>query len=149
MSLLKGVFMEKTFVMIKPDGFEKKVFKEVMERFLKEGLSISNVNITKLDEQLVSEHYSHLLEKPFFPELASFMQSGPVITMTIFGEDAVLKVRSIIGATNPAKAERGTIRALYGDKEDVSHNVIHASDSIENAQIELERFDNYQKRITR
>ena len=141
--------MEKTFVMIKPDGFEKKVFKEVMERFLKEGLSISNVNITKLDEQLVSEHYSHLLEKPFFPELASFMQSGPVITMTIFGEDAVLKVRSIIGATNPAKAERGTIRALYGDKEDVSHNVIHASDSIENAQIELERFDNYQKRITR
>jgi len=141
--------MEKTFVMIKPDGFEKKVFKEVMERFLKEGLSISNVNITKLDEQLVSEHYSHLLEKPFFPELASFMQSGPVITMTIFGEDAVLKVRSIIGATNPAKAERGTIRALYGDKEDVSHNVIHASDSIENAQIELERFDNYQKRITK
>ena len=141
--------MEKTFVMIKPDGFQKKVFKEVMERFLKEGLSISNVNITKLDEQLVSEHYSHLLEKPFFPELASFMQSGPVITMTIFGEDAVLKVRSIIGATNPAKAERGTIRALYGDKEDVSHNVIHASDSIENAQIELERFDNYQKRITR
>ena len=149
MSLLKGVFMEKTFVMIKPDGFEKKIFKEVMERFLEEGLSIENIIITKLDDKLVDEHYSHLLERDFYPHLKDYLLSGSVITMTVFGENAILKVRNMIGATNPLKAQEGTIRALYGDMEDTTKNVIHASDSVENAEIEITRFDNYQKRLTR
>ena len=139
--------MEESFVMIKPDGFEKNVFKAVMERFLEEDLSISNINITKLDEELVNEHYSHLLERDFYPHLKEFMLSGPVVTMRVFGLDAVRKVRDIIGATNPTKADEGTIRFMYGDKIDTTRNVIHASDSVENAQIELERFDNYQKRL--
>lgn len=139
--------MEESFVMIKPDGFRKKIFKEVMERFLNEGLSIKDVDILSLDEKLIGEHYSHLINKDFYPLLSDFMLSGPVIRMTVFGENAILKVRDIIGATDPNKAKKGTIRAMYGDKEIMAYNVIHASDSIENAQIEIKRFDDYQKRL--
>lgn len=138
--------MENTFVMIKPDGVKKKVFKDVIKTFLNNNLEVSNVRITTLDEELVNEHYSHLLDKDFYPHLKEFMLSGPVITMTISGDDAVSKVRKIIGATNPTKAEEGTIRALYGNKVDTTQNVIHASDSVENAEIEIKRFNDYQKR---
>lgn len=141
--------LEESFVMIKPDGFEKRVFKEVMERFLQEGLSIKDINITKLDEMLVNEHYSHLLERDFYPVLKSFMTSGPVITMTVFGVNAILKVRDIIGATNPNNAKEGTIRAMYGNKVNTTYNVIHASDSVENGQIEIKRFADYQKRLVK
>ena len=141
--------MEKTFVMIKPDGLEKKVFKEVMELFLEEGLSIENIIITTSDEELVNEHYSHLLDRDFYPHLKEYLLSGPVVTMTVFGHNAISKVRNMIGATNPLKAAEGTIRALYGNKEDTTQNVIHASDSIENAELEIKRFDNYQKRLVR
>ena len=141
--------MEESFVMIKPDGFRKKIFKEVLERFLKEGLSIKDIDILTLDEQLVSEHYSHLVDKSFYPNLRDFMLSGSVIRMTVFGENAVLKIRDIIGATDPNKAKEGTVRAMYGDKEEMAHNVIHASDSVENAQIEIKRFDDYQKRLVK
>lgn len=141
--------MESTFVMIKPDGFSKKVFKEVMELFLKNGLSISNVVITKLDKELVDEHYSHLVGRDFYPHLQEYMLSGSVITMTVTGEDAISKVRSLIGATNPNKAAPGTVRFIYGDHEDTTKNVIHASDSVESAQTEIKRFHNFEvkKRI--
>ena len=141
--------MESTFVMIKPDGFSKKVFKEVMELFLNNGLSITNVVITKLDTELVNEHYSHLVGRDFYPHLQEYMLSGPVITMTVVGKDAVKKVRDLIGATNPNKALPGTVRFIYGDHEDTTKNVIHASDSVENAQIEIKRFNNFEvkKRI--
>lgn len=141
--------IEESFVMIKPDGFKKKIFKAVIERFLSEGLSIKDIDILTLDKQLVDEHYSHLVDKSFYPIIRDFMLSGPVIRMTVFGENAVLKIREIIGATDPKKAKEGTIRAMYGDKEIMSHNVIHASDSIENARLEIERFDNYQKRLSK
>jgi len=135
--------MENTFVMIKPDGVSKKVFKTVMETFLNNGLTIYNVQLMKLDEELIREHYSHLVEKDFFPHLKEFMLSGPVIAMNVYGEEAVKKVRDIIGATNPNKALPGTIRAIYGDKEDITKNVIHASDSKENGIVEIERFNKY------
>ena len=141
--------MEESFVMIKPDGFKKKVFKEVLERFLKEGLSIKDISILTLDEELVNEHYSHLVNMSFYPRILEFMLSGPVIRMTVMGENAVLKIRDIIGETDSAKAKEGTIRAMYSDKEIISHNVIHASDSKENAQLEIKRFDAYQKRLTK
>lgn len=130
-----------TFVMIKPDGFKKNVFKNVMEIFMLNGLSIMNVNVTKLDKELVKEHYNHLLDRDFYPYLEEFMLSGNVITMMVVGEDAVKKVRTIIGATNPKNAVVGTIRAMYG--EDATKNVIHASDSSENAKKEMDRFNNY------
>ena len=137
--------MEKTFVMIKPDGVEQKLFKYVMERFLDNDLSICDVNIVNLNEDFIKEHYAHLIDKPFFNHLKEFMLSGPIISMTVFGENAISKVRNIIGATNPNKAEKGSIRFIYGNKEDVTRNVMHASDSKENAQIELNRFNKYRK----
>lgn len=137
--------MEQTFVMIKPDGFKQKIFKDVMEMLLKNGLSIKDVNIVNLNEDFIKEHYSHLTDKPFFPHLQEFMLSGPIISITVFGENAISKVRNIMGATNPNKAEKGTIRYIYGNKEDVTCNVMHASDSKENALIELNRFNRYKK----
>ena len=137
--------MEKTFVMIKPDGVEQKLFKYVMERFLDNDLSICDVNIVNLNEDFIKEHYAHLIDKPFFNHLKEFMLSGPIISMTVFGENAISKVRNIMGATNPNKAEKGSIRFIYGNKEDVTRNVMHASDSKENAQIELNRFNKYRK----
>ena len=137
--------MEKTFVMIKPDGVEQKLFKYVMERFLDNDLSICDVNIVNLNEDFIKEHYAHLIDKPFFNHLKEFMLSGPIISMTVFGENAISKVRNIIGATNPNKAEKGSIRFIYGNKEDVTRNVMHASDSKENAEIELNRFNKYRK----
>ena len=141
--------MEKTFVMIKPDGVEQKLFKYVMERFLDNDLSICDVNIVNLNEAFIKEHYAHLIDKPFFNHLKEFMLSGPIISMTVFGENAISKVRNIIGATNPNKAEKGSIRFIYGNKEDVTRNVMHASDSKENAQIELNRFNKYRKILKR
>lgn len=137
--------MEKTFVMIKPDGVEQKLFKYVMERFLDNDLSICDVNIVNLNEDFIKEHYAHLIDKPFFNHLKEFMLSGPIISMTVFGENAISKVRNIMGATNPNKAEKGSIRFIYGNKEDVTRNVMHASDSKENAEIELNRFNKYRK----
>lgn len=141
--------MEKTFVMIKPDGVEQKLFKYVMERFLDNDLSICDVNIVNLNEDFIKEHYAHLIDKPFFNHLKEFMLSGPIISMTVFGENAISKVRNIMGATNPNKAEKGSIRFIYGNKEDVTRNVMHASDSKENAQIELNRFNKYRKILKR
>lgn len=141
--------MEKTFVMIKPDGVEQKLFKYVMERFLDNDLSICDVNIVNLNEDFIKEHYAHLIDKPFFNHLKEFMLSGPIISMTVFGENAISKVRNIIGVTNPNKAEKGSIRFIYGNKEDVTRNVMHASDSKENAQIELNRFNKYRKVLTK
>ena len=137
--------MEETFVMIKPDGFRKKVFKNVMERMLDLGLSIKDVHIVNLNDDFIKEHYAHLVDKPFFPHLQEFMLSGPIISMTVFGDDAINKVRTLMGATNQNKAEKGTIRYIYGNKEDVTCNVMHASDSKENALIELNRFNKYKK----
>ena len=139
--------MEETFVMIKPDGFRKKVFKNVMERMLDLGLSIKDVHIVNLNDDFIKEHYAHLVDKPFFPHLQEFMLSGPIISMTVFGDDAINKVRTLMGATNPNKAEKGTIRYIYGNKEDVTCNVMHASDSKENALIELNRFNKYKKML--
>ena len=141
--------MEKTFVMIKPDGVKQNLFKTIMEELLKNNLSICDVNLVKLNEEFIKEHYAHLVDKPFFPHLRDFMMSGTVISMTVFGEDAINKVRNIMGATNPNKAEKGTIRYLYGNKEDVTCNVMHASDSVENAEIELNRFKKYRKVLTK
>lgn len=137
--------MEKTFVMIKPDGVKQKLFKTIMEELLKNDLSICDINIVNLNEEFIKEHYSHLVDKPFFNHLKEFMLSGKIIAMTVFGENAINKVRDIMGATNPNNAKEGTIRYLYGNKEDVTCNVMHASDSKENAEIELKRFKTFKK----
>ena len=91
-----------------------------------------------LSDDMLNDHYSHLTDKPFFPEIVEFMQSLPVIVMTLQGENAVTRVRDLVGVTDPSEADDGTIRKQFGT--DVMKNVVHASDSVENAESEIERF---------
>ena len=128
--------MEKTLVLIKPDAIRK--IEYILEIFYKNGLKIERFKIMELGDDIVAEHYSHLLDKPFFPELKRFMTSSPIVAMVLSGDSAVSKVREIVGKTNPKEAAKGTIRNLYG--ADLTRNAVHASDSLENAKIEIDRF---------
>lgn len=131
---------EYTYAMLKPDGVKKGLFKEVVNRFMNAGLEVTNVKQMELNEKIIKEHYAHLVDKPFYPTLEEFMLSGPVIAMIVSGESAVSKVRTLMGATNSKDALPGTIRGDFGDKECCTYNIIHGSDSVENAKIEIERF---------
>ena len=134
---------ERTYVMLKPDGVRKHLLLEVIKRFEKNNLIITNLKEMKLTEELIREHYAHVSDKPFFPKLEEYMLSGPVIAMIIEGEDAVNCVRKLMGPTNCKEALPGTIRGDYGNKDDENcrtYNVIHGSDSVENAEIEVNRF---------
>ncbi len=132
--------IERTYAMLKPDGVRKQLLDEVIGRFENAGLSVSHVKEMQLDEAIVKQHYAHLLDKPFYPTLESFMLSGPVIAMIVEGENAVSKVRELMGATDSKDALPGTIRGDYGDKTCCTYNIIHGSDSVENAEIEINRF---------
>ena len=111
---------------------------EVTARFEKKGLRIAGMKMLQLNDQLLNEHYAHLVGKPFFPALKASMMRTPVIAMCLEGRDAIEVVRFITGYTNGRKAEPGTIRGDYCMSN--QQNIVHASDSIENAAIELKRF---------
>ena len=121
-----------TFIMIKPDGVAKRLIPEIILRFKKANLSLVIADVIKLDKEKIAEHYSHLLNKPFYPEIEEFMLSGFVVPMILKGDNPIEKTREIIGATNSKLAKPGTIRGDYGDKETITKNIIHASDSYEN-----------------
>lgn len=134
---------ERTYAMLKPDGVKMGLFPEVVERFKNVGLEITHTKKMVLNEEILKEHYAHVADKPFFPELEKYMLSGPVIAMIVEGEDAVNRVRKLMGPTNCKEALPGTIRGDYGSKDDKTcrtYNVIHGSDSVENAEIEVNRF---------
>jgi nucleoside-diphosphate kinase len=130
--------MQTTCVLIKPDAMRAHLCRLIIARLEKAGLEITGCKMLWLDSEILAEHYAHLLQKPFYHEVEAFMQSSPIIALALTGENAVSKVRALAGATNPAKAEPGTIRADFG--ADVMANAIHASDSPEAAESELERF---------
>lgn len=132
--------MEDTLVILKPDGVNKKILLEVIKRFLDNGLLVSNLKAIELDKKIIREHYNHLINLPFYSVLEEYMLSGVVVVMIVSGKEAISKVREIIGATDPKVALPHTIRGQYGDKECMTRNVIHASDSKENAMIEIKRF---------
>ncbi len=111
---------------------------EVIKRFEEAGFQIRGCKMFIASSALLREHYAHIADKPFFPEVETFMSSTPVIALALAGEDAVAKIRTIIGPTDSKKAEKGTIRGDFG--VDVMVNIAHASDSLENAEIELKRF---------
>ena len=111
---------------------------EVISRFEKKGLIIAGMKMVQLDDKILAEHYAHLVSRPFFPSLKKSMMVSPVVVMCIRGVDAVAVVRAMTGATNSRKAEPGTIRGDYSMSG--QENIVHASDSVENAQIELNRF---------
>lgn len=135
--------LEQTFIIIKPDGMPN--IEKIIEILYKNGLIIEEYKIMDLDEEIINEHYAHVIDRDFFPRLKSFMTSAPVATMILSGENAVAKTRKIVGKTNSLEAAPGTIRNLFGT--DSTMNAIHASDSVENAQIEIERFFRKKERI--
>ena len=130
--------MEKTLIIIKPDAVEAKCVGKIIDIFEIEKFDIIQTEMMSLSDDMLNEHYSHLISKPFFPEIVEFMQSLPVIVMTLQGKNAVTRVRDIVGVTDPNEANEGTIRKQFGT--DVMRNVVHASDSVENAEAEIERF---------
>ncbi len=130
--------MQTTLILLKPDSIATRKVGEVVRRFEEDGFKIRGIKMFQLSKELLEEHYAHLLEKPFFPEVAEFMQSTPIVALALEGENAVERVRNLIGPTDSKKADKGTIRGDFG--VDVMVNIVHASDSEENAQIELKRF---------
>ncbi len=130
--------METTCVLIKPDAMRAHHIGQIIDRFERAGLEITGGKLFTLDAAVLAEHYAHIVSKPFYPEVEEFMRSGPVLGLAVAGEDAVAKVRTLAGATNPEKADPGTIRKDFGT--DVMVNAVHASDSLEAAEAELVRF---------
>lgn len=130
--------MEKSLIILKPDCMKQNLAGAVMDRFAKAGFSIKGCKMMRLTEELLKDHYSHLADKPFFPEIVDFMSSSPVIVLILSGNCVIDKVRDILGATDPKEAAEGTIRAEMGT--DKMRNIAHASDSQENAKLEIERF---------
>ena len=129
---------EKTLVLIKPDAIQRGLVGEIMTRFEKKGLKLVGLKMMTLDEMVLREHYAHIADKPFFPGVAKFMQSTPVVAMCWEGLDVVGTVRKITGITKAREAEAGSIRGDFAMS--VSCNVIHASDSVETAEKEVKRF---------
>ncbi len=130
--------MQTTLILLKPDCIQSRHVGEVIRRFEEADFRIRGIKMFEITQAILEEHYSHLLDKPFFPEIAAFMQSSPVIGLALEGDDAVARVRTLLGPTDSKKADKGTIRGDFG--VDVMVNVAHASDSPENAEIELKRF---------
>jgi nucleoside-diphosphate kinase len=127
--------MDRTFVMVKPDGVQRGLVGEIVSRLEKKGLKLVAARFEKLPEPRVSDQYREHLSKPFFPSLKLYIMGGPVFLMVWEGRSAVSVVRRVIGATNPQEAAPGTIRGDYG--LDIGRNVIHASDSPESADREI------------
>jgi nucleoside-diphosphate kinase len=127
--------MDRTFVMVKPDGVARGLIGKVVGRLEAKGLRLVAARLEKLPEKRVMDQYREHLEKPFFPSLRHYITSGPVFLMVWEGKSAVTVVRSLVGATNPAEAAPGTIRGDYA--LDIGRNVIHASDSPESAKREI------------
>jgi nucleoside-diphosphate kinase len=130
--------MQTTLILLKPDCVTKGHSGEVLQRFEKAGFRIRGCKMMRLSVEILREHYAHIAAKPFFPEVEEFMQSSPVIAVALAAEGAIEKVRALAGPTDSKKADKGTIRGDFG--VDVMVNVVHASDSIEAAQVELARF---------
>lgn len=130
--------MENTLSIVKPDGVKKNVIGDVISRFEKKGLKISALRLLKLSKSDAEQFYIVHKERPFYGSLTAFMSEGPVVIMVVSGENAISRVREIMGATNPKDATAGTIRADLAD--DIEHNIVHGSDSAESAAYEIPFF---------
>jgi nucleoside-diphosphate kinase len=129
---------ERSLILLKPDCVKKAHCGEVIARFEAAGFAIRGVKMIRLSDEILADHYSHVADKPFFPNIVEFMQSAPVVALVLEGDDVIAKVRGMLGPTNSKEAEPGTIRGDFG--EDMMINICHASDSPENGVIEVKRF---------
>ena len=130
--------MERTLVILKPGTVQRGLIGEIISRLEKKALFLVGMKMQWLDNQILSEHYAHLKDKPFFQRMKDAMSVCPVVLMCWEGKDAVSVVRSLVGATNGRLAQAGTIRGDYSMS--TQENIIHASDSLENAEKEINRF---------
>ncbi len=130
--------MERTLSIIKPDAVKKNVIGAIISRFEDAGLKVVQARMLTLTDESAGAFYQVHKERPFFKDLVAFMSSGPCFVMVLEGENAVSRNRELMGATNPAEAEKGTIRADFADSIDA--NAVHGSDSLENANIEIQFF---------
>jgi nucleoside-diphosphate kinase len=130
--------MERTFVMVKPDGVTRGLVGEVIRRIETKGYKLGAVKMFTIDEALAKEHYGEHVARPFFGELVSFITSGPVVAMIVEGDDAVAGMRRIMGATNPIEATPGSIRGDFASV--ISENIVHGSDSPDSATREIGLF---------
>jgi len=127
--------IEKTLVLVKPDGVKKHICGEVISRFERKGLEVEDIKMIQVPEELAKKHYAEHEGKGFFKDLIAFITSGPVLVMVIKGENAVAAVRQINGATDPLKAVPGSIRGDFATS--IDENVVHASDAPETAEREI------------
>lgn len=127
--------MEKTLSIVKPDGVKKNVIGEVVSRFEKNGLKIAALRMLHLSTEEAKAFYAVHKERPFYASLTGFMSEGPVVAMVVSGDNAIAKVRELMGATNPKDAAPGTIRADFA--ADIEHNIVHGSDSAQSAADEI------------
>lgn len=130
--------MEKSFVMIKPDGVRRRLIGCILKRFEEKNLIIKGLKLIKIEEEKAKIHYKEHTGKVFFNKLIKYITSGPVVAMVLEGENCISEIRKMVGATDPQKALPGTIRGDYGLSLD--ENIIHASDSEKNAKREIELF---------
>ena len=137
---VESTMIETTLILLKPDCVSKSLAGETIKRFEAANLQIVGCKMQQLSSEKLREHYAHIADKPFYPEVEGFMQSAPVIAMALRGENAIAAVRELVGPTDSSIAPAGSIRGDLG--EDKMRNIVHASDSSEAAQAELKRFFN-------
>ncbi len=148
----RRVILERTFIMIKPDGVQRNLVGEIVSRFETKGFTLVGMKLMQVSRELAEKHYGVHKERPFFGSLVDFIISAPVVAMVWEGDGVVASARKLIGATNPLTAEPGTIRGDYGVS--IGRNLIHGSDAIETAQSEIslwfkeEELVNWQPNIT-
>ncbi|NQY75373.1 MAG: nucleoside-diphosphate kinase [Candidatus Margulisbacteria bacterium] len=130
--------VEQTFIFIKPDGVERGLSETILQKFTDNNFKILHIKELTLTKEMADIHYNEHVDKPFYPDLLSFITRGPIIAAIMEKENAVEEARVLVGATNPAEAEEGTIRKEFG--KNTGENVIHASDSEKSAESEIQHF---------
>ncbi len=130
--------IERSLVLIKPDAMHTGMGGAIIARFQKAGLDLVALKMVHMDRALAEKHYAVHKERRFFPELVEYITSAPIIAMVFEGENAVERIRKMMGSTDPAKADKGTLRADFGT--DIQHNAVHGSDAVQTAQQEIALF---------
>jgi nucleoside-diphosphate kinase len=133
--------MEKSLILVKPDGLQRGLVGEIISRFERKGLKLVGIKMLNVEDATLEEHYAHLSDKPFFVDIKKFMKSSPIVALALEGgEGSVAAIRTLVGPTKGHEAPAGTIRGDFGLSG--SNNIVHASDSVENGSIEVKRFFN-------
>ena len=131
--------MEKSLILVKPDGIQRGLVGDIINRFERKGLKIIGIKMLNVEDAVLEQHYSHLSDKPFFADIKKFMKSSPIVALALEGgEGSVAAIRTLVGPTKGQEAPAGTIRGDFGLSG--SNNIVHASDSVENGATEVKRF---------